>query len=189
MARSRQRVVEPVYRCASAFLRVLSRNRCPTKRALRTRTRYRGTRQQPHTSKEPAMSESEARNLCLVEGRLPADETVRRLKDELAARSIPVFATFDHARNAEDVGLDLRPTTVVVFGSPRVGTALMQADQRISLELPLRIAVWEDEAGRTWLAFPTMKELAERYGLGEMPVIAKMQELLESLANQAADNR
>ena len=131
------------------------------------------------------MSESEARNLCLVEGRLPADETVRRLKDELAARSIPVFATFDHARNAEDVGLDLRPTTVVVFGSPQVGTALMQADQRIALELPLRIA----EAGRTWLAFPTMKELAERYGLGEMPVIAKMQELLENLANQAANNR
>lgn len=135
------------------------------------------------------MSESEARNLCLVEGRLPADEAVRRLKDELAARSIPVFATFDHARNAEDVGLDLRPTTVVVFGSPQVGTALMQADQRISLELPLRIAVWEDEAGRTQLAFPAMKELANRYGLGEMPVIAKMQELLENLTNQAADNR
>lgn len=135
------------------------------------------------------MSESEARNLCLVEGRLPVDETVHRLKDELKARSIPVFATFDHARNAEDVGLSLRPTVVVVFGSPQVGTALMQTDQRISLELPLRIAVWEDEAGRTQLAFPAMKELAGRYGLGDQPVIAKMQQLLEGLANQAADNR
>lgn len=132
------------------------------------------------------MSGSEAHNLYLVEGHLPVDETVRRLKDELAARSIPVFATFDHARNAEEVSLTLRPTTVVVFGSPQVGTALMQADQRISLELPLRISIWEDEAGRTWLAFPQMKALADRYNLGNMPVVTKMQELLESLVNQAA---
>ncbi|RDB64488.1 hypothetical protein C1878_01155 [Gordonibacter sp. 28C] len=141
------------------------------------------------TSKEPPMGESEVGNLCLIEGRLPADETVRRLKTELAAHDIPVFATFNHAENAEKAGLDLRPTTVVVFGSPQVGTVLMQAEQRISLELPLRIAVWEDESGQTLLAFPQMKELAARYGLGDMPVIVKMQELLGSLANRAADNR
>ncbi|WP_199519257.1 DUF302 domain-containing protein [Gordonibacter sp. 28C] len=135
------------------------------------------------------MGESEVGNLCLIEGRLPADETVRRLKTELAAHDIPVFATFNHAENAEKAGLDLRPTTVVVFGSPQVGTVLMQAEQRISLELPLRIAVWEDESGQTLLAFPQMKELAARYGLGDMPVIVKMQELLGSLANRAADNR
>lgn len=134
------------------------------------------------------MDTSKTSNLYLAEGRLPVDETVRRLKGDLEARGIPVFATFDHAKNAEEVGLDLRPTTVVVFGSPQVGTALMQADQRISLELPLRISIWEDEAGRTWLAFPQMKALADRYGLGDMPVIAKMQGLLEDLVNQAASN-
>lgn len=135
------------------------------------------------------MGEQETSDLCLTEGYLPVGETIRRLKDELAARSIPVFATFDHAQNAEEVGLDLRPTTVVVFGSPQVGTALMQANQRISIELPLRISVWEDESGRTWLAFPAMTALAARYGLVDMPVIAKMQKLLESLVCQAANNR
>lgn len=128
-------------------------------------------------------------NLCLTEGRLPVDETVRRLKDELATRGIPVFATFDHGKNAEEVGLNLRPTTVVVFGAPQVGTALMQADQRISLELPLRIAVWEDEAGRTQLAFPCMTTLTERYGLADLPVITKMQALLESLVAKAASDQ
>ena len=130
------------------------------------------------------MGQPESRNLHLTVGSLPVDETVRRLTDELAARSIPVFATFDHAQN-----VDLRPTTVVVFGSPQVGTALMQADQRIAIELPLRISIWEDEAGRTQIAFPQMKELAARYGLGDLPVIAKMQQLLETLAGQAASNR
>ena len=135
------------------------------------------------------MGQPESRNLHLTVGSLPVDETVRRLTDELAARSIPVFATFDHAQNAEGAGLDLRPTTVVVFGSPQVGTALMQAAQRIAIELPLRISIWEDEAGRTQIAFPQMKELAARYGLGDLPVIAKMQQLLETLAGQAASNR
>ncbi len=56
----------------------------------------------------------------------------------------------------------------------------MQADQRIAIELPLRISIWEDEAGRTQIAFPQMKELAARYGLGDLPIIAKMQQLLET---------
>ena len=128
-------------------------------------------------------------NLRLVEGHLPVGETVRRLKNALEVRSIPVFATFDHAQNAEEVGLDLRPTTVVVFGAPQVGTALMQANQRVSIDLPLRLSVWEDEAGRTWLAFPRMSALAARYDLGNLPAIPKMQALLESLAAEAAGSR
>ena len=83
----------------------------------------------------------------------------------------------------------LRPTEVLVFGSPEAGTRLMQKNQSVSIELPLRISIWEDEAGRTQIAFPQMKELAARYGLGDLPVIAKMQQLLETLAGQAASNR
>ncbi len=123
--------------------------------------------------------------LWLLEGQLPVDDTVRRLEQELAARRIPLFAKFDHAQNAREAGLELRPTTVLVFGSPKVGTGLMQADQSISLELPLRISVWEDEAGSTWLAFPRMARTAAEYGLEHHPVIPNMQKLLEELARRA----
>ena len=61
----------------------------------------------------------------------------------------------------------------------------MQEDQSISLELPLRISIWEDETGSTWLAFPRMGRLAERYGLGQHPVTGKMQALLEELVRKA----
>ena len=70
---------------------------------------------------------------------------------------------------------------MLVFGSPKVGTGLMQLDQSISLELPLRISVWEDEAGSAWLAFPRTEGIAEAHGLEGNQTLAAMQKLLESL--------
>ncbi|WP_455654416.1 serine hydrolase [Phascolarctobacterium sp.] len=123
--------------------------------------------------------------LYLLEGQLPVATMVAKLENELQQREIPLFAKFDHARNAKEAGLELLPTTVLVFGAPKVGTGLMQADPSISLELPLRISIWEDQTGSTWLAFPKMKPLAAEYGLENHPVIAKMQSLLEQLVSSA----
>ena len=125
--------------------------------------------------------------LYLLEGQFPAEETVKRLENELKKREIPVFAKFDHARNAQEAGLELRPTTVLVFGSPKVGTGLMQADQSISVELPLRISVWEDETGSTWLAFPRIVKIAEEYGLADIPAVPKMEALMEELVQKAGN--
>ena len=125
--------------------------------------------------------------LYLLEGQFSVDETVRRLEAELAKREIPVFAKFDHAQNAADAGLALRPTTVLIFGSPKVGTGLMQADQSISLELPLKISVWEDEAGSTWLAFPRIAAMASDYGLARHPAVSKMEKLMEELVQTAGN--
>ena len=125
--------------------------------------------------------------LFLLEGQFPVSETVRRLEMELSDRNIPLFAKFDHAENAAKAGLELRPTTVLVFGSPKVGTGLMQADQSISLELPLRISIWEDESGSTWLAFPRLLPLASEYGLSDHPAVSKMQLLMENLVRRAAN--
>jgi len=119
--------------------------------------------------------------LFLYESQFSAEKTVQRLEAELGRRGIPIFAVFDHAENARQAGLALRPTTVLVFGSPKVGTGLMQLDQSISLELPLRISVWEDEAGSAWLAFVRTEVTAEAYGLAGNPTLAAMQRLLEGL--------
>lgn len=123
--------------------------------------------------------------LYLMEGQLSVSDTVKNLERELEKREIPLFAKFDHAQNAAEAGLTLRPTTVLVFGSPKVGTGLMQADQSISLELPLRISVWEDEAGSTWLAFPRIAAMAADYGLSQHPAVSKMERLMEELVRTA----
>lgn len=125
--------------------------------------------------------------LFLTEGQFPVKETVERLERELASRNIPLFAKFDHAKNAKEAGLQLRPTTVLVFGSPKVGTGLMEADQSVSLELPLKISIWEDEAGSTWLAFPRIERLLDDYSLGNHPVAAKMELLMEDLVRRAGN--
>ncbi len=125
--------------------------------------------------------------LFLYEGQLSADETVKRLEKLLNEKNIPLFAKFDHAKNAQEAGLSLRPTTVLVFGSPKVGTALMQADQSVSLELPIKISVWEDDKGSTWLAFPRIGRLMTEYSLETHPVSAKLEILLEELVRKAGD--
>lgn len=114
-------------------------------------------------------------------------ETMARLEENLKIRDIPVFAKFDHGKNAEEVGLELRPNQVIVFGSPKVGTKLMQETPEISIELPLKISVWEDKNGKVWTTFPQMRTIAAEYGLQDEPVIEKMQELLENLVIQSTN--
>jgi uncharacterized protein (DUF302 family) len=121
------------------------------------------------------------------ESKFSVDETVARLEAQLAARKIPVFATFDHADNARKVGLELRPTRVVVFGNPQVGTRLMQDRQAIALDLPLRLSVWEDGRKRVWVSYPNVGELAGQYGIKDKAVVTAMERLLDGLAARSTD--
>jgi uncharacterized protein (DUF302 family) len=115
-----------------------------------------------------------------------ATETVGRLKALLAQREIEVFAHVDHAAAAEKVGLPLRPTQVLIFGNPKAGTPLMQARQTIGLDLPLRVLVWEDEAGKVWLTYRRVEETVRRHhvpGLGE--TVQALDDGLAALARAA----
>lgn len=126
--------------------------------------------------------------LFAYESAFSVAETMNRIEHLLKAAGTPIFAKFDHGLNAKEVSLELRPTQVIVFGSPQVGTFLMQQEQSFSIELPLKIAVWEDKSGSVWIAFPRMNIRAEAYGrLTENPIIAKMDSLLQNLARKAGD--
>jgi uncharacterized protein (DUF302 family) len=118
-------------------------------------------------AKERTMNASDLADADLVT--LPsahaAGETVERLKALLAQKKIQVFAHIDHAAEAKKVGLSLRPTQVVIFGNPQAGTPLMQSQQTIGLDLPLRALVWEDDAGKVWLTYRRVEELARRHHL------------------------
>jgi uncharacterized protein (DUF302 family) len=113
--------------------------------------------------------------------------TLERLTAAIAAKGMSVMARIDHAGAAATVGLPLRPTEVVIFGNPRGGTGLMQAVQTIGIDLPLKMLVWQDEAGKTWLSYNEPRWLAERHGLGpavEKP-LAAMTEALSAIAKEA----
>jgi uncharacterized protein (DUF302 family) len=113
--------------------------------------------------------------------------TVDRLKTLLTERKITLVADVDHAVAAHSVGLTLRPTRLLIFGNPRAGTPLMQSAQSLGLDLPLRVLVTEDEAGRVWLTFHRVEYLAARHGVtGQEEAVRALEQGLEALVRLAA---
>ena len=102
------------------------------------------------------------------------DETVEKLKGILQAKGVTLFALVDHSGEAEKVGMKMRPTKLLIFGSPKAGTPLMQAAPSIAIDLPLKILVAEDEKGKVWVSYNSSAYLQQRHGLP--------QELLQNIA-------
>jgi uncharacterized protein (DUF302 family) len=94
-------------------------------------------------------------------------ETLARAADAIAAKGLTLMARIDHAAGAQAVGLSLRPTEVLIFGNPKSGTPLMQANQTVGIDLPLKILVWQDAEARVFLSYNDPAWLALRHGLGE----------------------
>jgi uncharacterized protein (DUF302 family) len=116
-----------------------------------------------------------------------AAETVEGLKGLLAHKGIELFAHIDHAAAAKKVGLSLRPTQVLIFGNPKAGTPLMQSQQTIGLDLPLRVLIWEDEAGKVWLTYRRVGTLARQHHVtGRGETVKALDDGLAALACAAA---
>ena len=91
-------------------------------------------------------------------------ETMDRLAAAVTTRGISIMARIDHAAAAAAIGMELRPTEVLIFGNPQAGTPLMRAVQTVGIDLPLKALVWQDEGGATWLAYNDPQWLARRHG-------------------------
>jgi CubicO group peptidase (beta-lactamase class C family)/uncharacterized protein (DUF302 family) len=126
-------------------------------------------------------------HIVAQESKFDVPETVARIKAALAQDKVPVFSAVDHSENAAHAGLQLRPTTVLSFGNPKVGTKLMLQNQAVGLELPLHVLVWQDERGRIWIGYPRLDELADRYGIKDPATITAMTGFMNHLVAQAAD--
>ncbi|HKF62197.1 MAG TPA: DUF302 domain-containing protein [Dongiaceae bacterium] len=115
-------------------------------------------------------------------------ETLDRLEASLRGNGVTVFARIDHAAGAAAVDMSLPPTELIIFGQPKAGTPLMQAQQSIGIDLPLKMLAWQDASGKNWLAYNDVAWLAKRHGLGEdlAPAISGIAKALAKLAETAA---
>jgi uncharacterized protein (DUF302 family) len=93
------------------------------------------------------------------------EDALEKLQAILKTRGIPVFALIDHSGEAAKVGMEMRPTRLLIFGNPKGGTPLMLAAPTIAIDLPLKILIWEDDQGKTWVTYNTPEYLAERHQL------------------------
>ena len=110
------------------------------------------------------------------------EEAVNLVKAKLIEGGFNIFATVDHAKNAAGVDLELRPTTVIIFGKPSVGTKLMQCAQEYAIDLPQKVLVYEDDMGRVWAVINNQRAVADRHGARECNnLVEKVKEVLDNL--------
>ncbi|HEX4542687.1 MAG TPA: DUF302 domain-containing protein [Candidatus Acidoferrum sp.] len=92
------------------------------------------------------------------------DETVEKLKEILQGKGVTLFATIDHSGEAAKVGMKMRPTKLLIFGNPKGGTPLMLAAPSSAIDLPLKILVWEDAAGKVLVSYNSPAYPQQRHG-------------------------
>jgi uncharacterized protein (DUF302 family) len=122
----------------------------------------------------------------------PSNHTVKQTVDRLTAalkdKGIAPVARVDHASAAKAAGLELKPTEVLLFGNPRLGTPLMQASRHIAIDLPMKVLVWEDDAGKVWIGYTAPDTLRARYKIdGKDDVLKTMAGALEAFTSAAAN--
>ena len=105
--------------------------------------------------------------LITLPSKYPVKETLDRLAAAVQQKGLHVFARIDHAANATEVNMPLRPTELIIFGNPKAGTVLMQDRQTAGLDLPLHALAWQDEQGQVWVTYSDVQWMAERHGLSE----------------------
>lgn len=124
--------------------------------------------------------------LVVKQSAYPVSETVDRLEKALISKGITVFHRVDHAAGAQQIGAELLPTELLIFGNPTLGTPLMQSKREIGLDLPLKALVWEDAEGQVWLAYNDPLYLAERHGVGDQDeVFGKIGGALDKFSDAA----
>ena len=113
--------------------------------------------------------------------------TADRLEKILVSKGMTVFKRIDHAAGAQKVGKTLRPTELVIFGNPKVGTPLMLCRQSVAIDLPQKALIWQDEAGQVWFSYNDPKYLAMRHNIqGCDKVLKKVAGALGNFAKKAS---
>jgi uncharacterized protein (DUF302 family) len=112
-------------------------------------------------------------------------EAVDRMVTQIETEGWHLFARIDHAKEARQKGLELRPTELILFGNPEIGTKLMQDQQISAIDLPMKALVWQDEQGQTRMACNDIKWIKERHGLTDDETIDKIAGVVESVCSVA----
>lgn len=127
--------------------------------------------------------------LITFKSRFNPTETAERFEAALIGRGLVQFARIDHSAGAKDAGLALPPTLLLIFGNAKGGTPLMEAERTIGIDLPLKVLIWQDADGATWLSYNDIRWVAQRHGIGPEAehVVNSLAGTMDSLARLAGN--
>jgi uncharacterized protein (DUF302 family) len=125
--------------------------------------------------------------LTVVESKFSVQETADRLTAAIEAKGLKLAARIDHAAGAKAAGLEMPPTEVLMFGNPKLGTPLMLTNPHIAIELPMKMVIWQDQAGKVQLGYTAPDALKDRYAIaGKDEAFKTMSGALAAFAKQAS---
>jgi|SRR5690625_368121 len=125
-------------------------------------------------------------DLYIINSKYPAEETAQRVKEAIEAEGLNLFAEINHSAQARNVGIELRPTTVFIFGNPKIGSQLMKENQTVAIDLPVKILVWESELGEVKVAYNKAGWLKQRHNLSDSSALEKISGKLHAISSKAA---
>lgn len=128
--------------------------------------------------------------LITIYGNHSFNETVERIISLIKIKEFTIFSRIDHAAEARSQGLDLRPTELIIFGNPKIGTLLMQDQQTCGIDLPVKILVCEDASGKVFLSYNTMGILKAKHDMTEesQAVLQKIEEVVADICAKSNEN-
>ena len=115
----------------------------------------------------PARADSDD-GIVRVKSAVPMQEAISRIKADIAAKGIKFFSEIDQSKLAADAGIKLRPSTLLVFGNPPLGTLFIRSNPLAGLDWPVRLLVLEDENGQVWTAYTDFSYIAKRHAVDGM---------------------
>ena len=115
-------------------------------------------------------------------------DTINKFETIVKSKGMNVFARINHTKGAKSINKDLRPTQTLIFGSPKAGTPLMQENQTIGLDLPLRVLFWQDKNSDTWITYHKPADVISSHKItNKQKIVNKMTKILNSFSNKAAN--
>ncbi len=132
-------------------------------------------------------STSNSNDIVKVSSKHNVKDTMDRFEKIVTKKGFTVFARVDHHAGAKKVGLDMNDAEVLIFGNPKGGTMIMKLDPAAGLDLPLRVLVYADNEGKTWLSYHNPQTLKNSYDVEKSPVIDKIEGGLAKLTAKAAE--
>jgi uncharacterized protein (DUF302 family) len=115
------------------------------------------------TVSSPALAGNDG--VITVKSAFPLQETIERLKKDIADKGIKFFNEIDQSRLAADAGIALRPSVLLIFGNPPLGTQFITANANAGLDWPVRLLVYENDKGEVWTAYTDFDWIARRHGI------------------------
>ena len=113
-------------------------------------------------------------------------ETLDRLEAVLEKKGITIFSRVSHTAGAEDAGIELRPTELLIFGNPKLGSHFFTSRQTAGIDLPMKALAWEDADGQVWLTYNDPQYIVDRHGISDREeIVRKMSSALDKMTNAA----